>query len=208
LETRVDTVEVFGVLHEPDQHSGTSVALTHGAGSNYEAPLLVRLSRTLAKAGWEVLRYDLPFRRERRGGMPAAAQAKDREGVVRAIDFLRRRKPEGLLAGGHSYGGRQTAMAAAERAGLAEALLLLSYPLHPPKRPDQKRTSFFPELRTPVLFVHGTKDPYASIEELREATGAIPAKTDIVVVEGAGHDLKQAADLSAEILTRLNALRS
>ena len=60
-------------------------------------------------------------------------------------------------------------MAAAENPELAAGLLLLSYPLHPPNKPEQMRTAFFPELRTPALFVHGTKDGFGSPEELREA---------------------------------------
>ena len=110
------------------------------------------------------------------------------------------------FAGGHSYGGRQTAMAAAGRPPLAAALLLLSYPLHPPQKPQQKRTSYFPQLQTPALFVHGTADPFGTPEELREAIAQIPARTDLLLVEGAGHDLKRAAGLSGEIRERLLAL--
>ena len=111
-----------------------------------------------------------------------------------------------MIAGGHSYGGRQTAMLAAEHPGGADGLLLLSYPLHPPKKPEQMRTAYFPELRTPALFVHGTGDPFGSLEELREAIAAIPAPTDVLPVEGAAHDLKRAPDLAADILTRLYAV--
>ena len=100
--------------------------------------------------------------------------------------FFAAGNPSAWLPVGHSYGGRQTAMAAAEHPQLAETLLLLSYPLHPPKRPDQKRTAYFADLRTPTLFVHGTKDPFATIEELREEIAAIPSRTDVLVVEGAG----------------------
>jgi hypothetical protein len=80
-------------------------------------------------------------------------------------------------------------MLAAEQPGIADSLLLLSYPLHPPNRPDQLRTGHFPGLRTPARFVHGTKDPFGSPEELREAMALIPAPTELIVVEGAGHDL-------------------
>jgi predicted alpha/beta-hydrolase family hydrolase len=207
VETRVETAEVFGVVHEPEDRPGLAVALTHGAGSGHDSPLLVRLAERLSGAGCLVLRYDLPFRRDRRGGvMSPAAQARDREGVAQAIAFLRARGADRLVAGGHSYGGRQTAMAAAEHPKLADALLLLSYPLHPPRKPEQKRTAYFPELQVPALFVHGTRDPFASIEELREEIATIPARTDVLVVEGAAHDLKRAADLSGEILTRLDPL--
>ena len=108
----------------------------------------------------------------RLGPTSPAAQARDREGVARAVQALRQRVKGRVFAGGHSYGGRQTAMIAAERPDLADGLLLLSYPLHPPRKPDQPRTGFFPEWRTPALFVHGTRDPFGTLEELRGAIGA------------------------------------
>jgi predicted alpha/beta-hydrolase family hydrolase len=188
-----EAVGVRGVLHRPPVPNGDAFALTHGAGSNANAPLLVRMAAALAEAGYVVLRYDLPFRIERPKGPPVPPMAaRDREGIARAVDALRKLTPGRVFAGGHSYGGRQTAMAAAEHTELAAALLLLSYPLHPPHKPEQMRIGFFPELRTPVLFVHGTADPFATVEELRAAITMIPAYTDLFVVEGAGHDLKNA----------------
>jgi predicted alpha/beta-hydrolase family hydrolase len=82
-------------------------------------------------------------------------------------------------------------MLAAEEAGVADGLLLLSYPLHPPEKPLQLRTAHFPSLRTPAVFVHGTKDPFGTPDELRAAIALIPAHAQIVEVEGAGHDLKK-----------------
>lgn len=198
---------VRGVLHTPERPRGDAIVLTHGAGSNCQAPLLARLARDFAEAGYLVLRYDLPFRQQRSKGPPfPAAAARDREGVREAVAALRGMCSGRMIAGGHSYGGRQTAMAAAESGGLADALLLLSYPLHPPGQPAKKRTAFFGDLRTPALFVHGTNDPFGSPEELREAVAGIPARTDVLVVEGAAHDLKRAADQAGEILSRLEAL--
>jgi len=199
--------DVHGILHVPDEPGGDALALTHGAGSNCNASLLVQVARAFAGAGFLVLRFDLPFRQLRPTGPPfPASAARDREGIERAVKALREMARGSIYAGGHSYGGRQSAMAAAERPDMAAGLLLLSYPLHPPRKPDQKRTGFFPELRTPALFVHGTRDPFASTEELREAMALIPAPTDLLPVERAGHDLKRAADLSAEILARFRAL--
>jgi hypothetical protein len=97
-------------------------------------------------------------------------------------------------------------MAAAERPGMADALLLLSYPLHPPAKPGQMRTSYFPELRTPALFVHGSQDPFGSPAELGQALTLIPAPTDLLTVEGAGHDLKRAGEMGVELLARLRSL--
>jgi hypothetical protein len=198
---------VRGFLHRPERPCGDGLALTHGAGSNAAAPLLARVAEAFAGAGFVVLRYDLPFRQLRATGPPNPHHAaRDREGIARAADAVRGMAQGRLFAGGHSYGGRQTAMWAAEHPGAAAALLLLSYPLHPPGKPEQKRTNFFRELRTPALFVHGGEDPFGSIREMREALTLIPAKTELVAVERAGHDLKRGLGLGAEMVERIGEL--
>jgi hypothetical protein len=207
MEQAFDADGVRGVLHRPENPTGEAIALTHGAGSNCHAPLLVRLSRAFADAGLLVLRYDLPFRQQRPKGPPfPAVAARDREGVAQAVDALRRLAPGQIFAGGHSYGGRQTAMAASERPGMAGALLLLSYPLHPPAKPDQLRTNFFHDLRIPALFVQGSDDPFGSLGELRDALKLIPAPTELLAVEHAAHDLKRAGEMGDELLARLRKL--
>ncbi len=207
MSERVETRAIEGYLDLPETPGSETLILTHGAGSNATAPLLAKMAAAFAANGFLVLRYNLPFRMRRPKGPPFPAQAaEDRQGVLRAAAFARSQAPGVLLAGGHSYGGRQTAMAAAEHPELFVALLLLSYPLHPPRKPDQKRTSFFPDLRTPALFVHGSQDPFGSPEELREAMALIAAPSDLMVVEGAAHDLRRAPDMASEILTRLHAL--
>lgn len=203
MEEAFESGGVRGVLHQPTRANGDAFALTHGAGSNCNAPLLQALARAFAEAGYTVLRYDLPFRQQRPKGPPfPAAAARDREGVGQAVAAVRGLVAGRVFAGGHSYGGRQTAMAAAEHPGLADALLLLSYPLHPPKRREQMRTSFFPDLRTPAFFVHGTADGFGTLEELRDAMTLIPVRTELLAVEGAGHDLKRPAEIGARVLER------
>ena len=185
-ESRSPTV--CGFWHEVDTPRGTLV-LTHGAGSNAAAPLLVAVAEAFANAGYAVLRCDLPFRQLRPHGPPFPAHAvQDRTGLENAVLSVKDRGPVWL--GGHSYGGRQASMLAAEKPDLVKALLLLSYPLHPPRRPADLRTAHFPNLRTPALFVHGERDPFGSIEELRQAITLIPARTELHPVPGAGHDLK------------------
>lgn len=163
--------------------------LTHGAGSNRNAPLLVALANAFQEAGVEVVRYYLPFRQARPHGPPRPGDAaRDREGLGAEVLKLRT-KAGRVWIGGHSYGGRQASMLAAESPGLADGLLLLSYPLHPPRKPDQLRTAHFLKLQTPAMFVHGSRDPFGSLEELRKAIELIPVQTCLLEVDGAGHDL-------------------
>lgn len=164
--------------------------LTHGAGSNRNAPLLVVLDAEFGAHAVEVTRYDLPFRQKRPHGPPRPPDAAlDRQGLREQLVLLREQKPDQLWLGGHSYGGRQASILASEEPGLADALLLLSYPLHPPGKAGQLRTSHFPKLRTPVMFVHGSRDPFGSLDELKSAIALIPGPVQLLEVEGAGHDL-------------------
>ena len=179
------------------------IVLTHGAGSNADAPLLVALAAAFEAAGWLAVRYNLPYRQARPSGPPFPAHAAaDRAGLAGAVAQMRA-SVDGIVAvGGHSYGGRQASLLAAEQAGLIDALLLLSYPLHPPRKPQQLRTTHFADWRTAALFVHGTRDPFASIEELLAAIADIPARTRIMPIERAGHELKgvDAAAVAAAFL--------
>ena len=187
---------VRGWLHEPDLTPAAprsrAIVLTHGAGSSREAPLLKAAAEVLAEAGYWTLRCDLAFRQEGRHGPFKAFQARDREGIRRAAEELRKVAPGSLYLGGHSYGGRQSTMLAAEQPDVADALLLMSYPLHPTRQPASLRVEHFPALRTPALFVHGTRDPFGSIEEMREALQLIPARTRLVEVQAAAHGLSPA----------------
>jgi len=189
-----DHPAVRGFLHRPETAPLEALVLTHGAGSNCGAPLLVAMADAFSSAGILVLRCDLPFRQARPHGPPFGNGAQDRAGLRRAVEVLRELAlrdgtPVRVSLGGHSYGGRQASMLAAEDASIAERLLLLSYPLHPPEKPQQLRTAHFPKLQTPALFVHGSRDPFGSLGEMREALDSIPARTQLLAIEGAAHDL-------------------
>ncbi len=242
---------VRGFLHTPAAPNGDGLVLTHGAGSNAQAPLLIALSEAFCADGFAVLRCDLPYRQVRSFGPPGPADAaRDRAGLKNAIAALGQvlRQELGknfgeesgkkldapLLAGvarsgnlpaanagensgqvylgGHSYGGRQCSMLCAEDSCMAASLLLLSYPLHPPRRPEQQRTQHLPDLRTPTLFVHGTRDPFGSIAEIEQALKMIPAETKLLRVEGAGHDLgfkgkARREELPTAVLTEMQRMQ-
>jgi hypothetical protein len=102
---------------------------------------------------------------------------------------MRRLTPGRIYLGGHSYGGRQASLLAAGEPGLVERLLLLSYPLHPPRRPDELRTAHFPRLNTPALFVHGTSDGFGTVAEMEAALKLIRARSELLPVAAAGHEL-------------------
>jgi predicted alpha/beta-hydrolase family hydrolase len=187
-----NTIEphVRGHLHTPENLNGNGLVLTHGAGSNSQAPLLVALSEAFARAGFTVLRCDLPYRQTRSFGPPGPGDAaRDRAGLKNAVAAMKKLCSGRVFLGGHSYGGRQSSMLCAEEAGLVPGLLLLSYPLHPPRKPEQLRTQHFTDLRTLTLFIQGTRDPFGTIAEIEQALKSIPGKTKLLAINGAGHDL-------------------
>jgi predicted alpha/beta-hydrolase family hydrolase len=204
--------QVRGFLHRPAQAGGDGLVLTHGAGSNCKAPLLIALAEVFSDAGFTVLRCDLPYRQLRPFGPPRPGDAsRDRDGLKNAVAAMRKRVSGRLFLGGQSYGGRQSTMLCAEQPDLVNGLLLLSYPLHAPSRPDRPRTQHLPKLHAPCLFVHGTRDSFGSIEEMESALKLIPGKTKLVPVDRAGHDLgfkgkSKRQELPAIVLTGFREL--
>jgi predicted alpha/beta-hydrolase family hydrolase len=174
--------------------------------------LLVALAENFAQTGFIVLRCDLPFRQKRASGPPRGSAVEDQAGLERAVEALREFVPERLYLGGQSYGGRQASIAASKQSDVVSGLLLLSYPLHAPGKPEKLRVEHFPKLSMSALFVHGTKDPFGSIEEMQQARKLIPAETGLVPILEAGHDLgysrKKTAnsDLPAVVLANFTQL--
>jgi predicted alpha/beta-hydrolase family hydrolase len=167
-----------------------ALLLTHGAGADREHHTLVALDDGLRLP---VRRVDFPYRM-------AGRRAPDRAPVAvahvreQAAAFVaeRRIRPNRLVVGGRSYGGRMCSLAVAE--GMpAAGLVLLSYPLHPPGKPDQLRIEHFPHLEVPCLFVSGRKDAFGTPEELEGAVAAIPGPVELAFVDG-GHEPKRRDD--------------
>lgn len=169
-----------------------ALLLAPGAGADRNQPKLVAIDEAVTALGWEVARMDFPYRR-------AGRRAPDRPPVLleavraAAADLVEGAGiPAGrLVLGGRSMGGRICSMAVA--AGLpAAGLVLVSYPLHPPGRPDSQpeRTAHLPLLELPCLFVSGTRDAFGTAAELEAATAAIPGPVTHVWLDGGDHGLR------------------
>jgi predicted alpha/beta-hydrolase family hydrolase len=170
--------------------------LTPGAGSGRDHPSLVRIERRLAPL--PVARVDFPYRREGRKtpDRPPKLIACIQEEAAAFVERIGV-GPERLVLGGRSMGGRMCSMAVAE-GWPAAGLVLISYPLHPPGRPDRLRIEHLPAITIPCLLVSGTRDAFGSPDELSAHTAAIPGPVTHVWIEGRGHDLKGAEGEVAE----------
>lgn len=199
LVEEIDDDGVRGCLHLPAGQPRAALALTHGAGGNCSAKLLIDVATRWADNGVAVLRFDMAFRRAKPSGPPHPSRASgDRDSIRVAADRLRDRVAGPLYIGGHSYGGRQASMVVAEQAAVADGLVLLSYPLHPPGKPEKSRTAHLPDITISSLFVSGTKDPFGTPAELREAVRSVSGPTRLEEVLGAGHDISAAKHRVAE----------
>ncbi|MDP9402522.1 MAG: dienelactone hydrolase family protein [Actinomycetota bacterium] len=180
--------------------------LTPGAGAGRDQPSLVAIEETVAPHGVVVDRIDFPYRLagRRAPDKPAVLVAT----VVDAAAKLAARAglaPERIALGGRSMGGRMCSMAAADGQPCL-GLVLVSYPLHPPGRPERLRTEHFPAITVPCLFVSGTRDAFGAPSELEEATAVIPADVTHVWLEGGDHGLRRRDDdVASAVATWLTA---
>ncbi len=173
--------------------------LTPGAGASADHPSLVAVEEALVPRGIGVARLDFPYRLagRRAPDRPPVLIAAVVQGATALADELGV-PPKRLALGGRSMGGRMCSMAVAEGAVPAAALVLISYPLHPPGRPDALRTAHFDRLDLPCLFVSGTKDAFGSPAELETATAAIPGPVTHVWIEGGDHGLRRRDEAVAQ----------
>jgi predicted alpha/beta-hydrolase family hydrolase len=195
-------------MAQPSRRSGSAtpapagLLLAPGAGAGSDQPSLIAIDDAVTATGVRVARMDFGYRL-------AGRRAPDRPPVLLAavVDAATQLAqsagvaPDRLALGGRSMGGRICSMAVAD--GLpAAALVLVSYPLHPPGRPDRLRTDHFGGLRVPCLFVSGTRDAFGTPAELEAATATIAGPVTHVWIDGGDHGLRRKDDEVAEAVRR------
>ncbi len=166
-----------------------ALVVAHGAGSGMDHPFLVGFCEELATLGVSALRFNFPYIQagRRSPGSPKDAIA----AFVAVFDAATTRTDSRpVFAGGKSYGGRISSMAAAE--GMpAAGLVFLGYPMHPPGKPEQARDAHLYTLKVPMLFLQGTKDPFATAEVLKPVLKKLGVRATFVPFEGAGHSFER-----------------
>ena len=176
--------------------------LAPGAGAGSDQAGLLAIDRAAAGAGFVVKRMDFPYRRAgRRGPDRPDVLVSTVIGEAASLAASGGVRPERVFAGGRSMGGRMCSMAVAS--GMpAAGLVLVSYPLHPPGRPERLRTEHFSRLQLPCLFVSGTRDAFATPRELEQCVSAVPGPVTLHFVEGADHSLRRREEEVADVVTR------
>jgi len=178
--------EVSAVWHPAD---GPALVVGHGAGAGMDHPFIVGFCEAVADEGIAALRFNFPYME---AGRRTPDQAKNAIGAFRSAYETATERSGGrpVLGGGKSYGGRIASMAAAE--GMpAAALVFLGYPLHAPGKTEQIRDTHLYDLTTPMLFLHGTKDPFAEPKELAKVIRRLGDRATLVDFDGAGHSFER-----------------
>jgi uncharacterized protein len=173
--------------------------LAPGAGADANSPALIAIENAMPK-NVSVWRMDFPYRK-------AGRRAPDREPVL--LDAARKELAEfsktsriprkRIFLGGRSMGGRMCSMVAAEGVDCA-GLALVSYPLHPPGKPEKLRVDHFPRIAVPTLFVSGTRDAFGTPEEFAKYTRTIEGDVTHEWIEGGDHGLRKSSEQAAQIV--------
>ena len=174
--------DVSAVWHPAD---GPALVVGHGAGAGMDHPFIVGFCEAVADEGIAALRFNFPYME---AGRRTPDAAKNAIGAFRSAFETAGDRSGGrpVLGGGKSYGGRIASMAAAE--GMpAAALVFLGYPFHPPGKPDQVRDAHLYELTIPMLFLQGTKDPFAQPVAVARVIKKLGSRATFVPWDGAGH---------------------
>jgi predicted alpha/beta-hydrolase family hydrolase len=184
--TVTDAVRVSGLLQTPARARACYV-LAHGAGAGMDHPFMVAVAEELARRGIATLRYQFPYmeRGARRPDPPQLAQATVRAAVVTALRLL----PElPLVGGGKSFGGRMTSQTQAKASlqGVC-GLAFLGFPLHPAGRPSQDRAEHLFDVQIPLLFLQGTRDTLASLDQLEPLCKKLGRRATLKLFADADH---------------------
>ena len=183
-------------------HARAVLLLAHGAGGDLNDAFLRDVGAALISSSVATLRFNLPYRDAGRRAPGSQAQSED---GYRAVASEARRQGVPLLCGGKSYGGRIATHIVSDGFDV-DGLVLLSYPLHAPGRPDKLRDAHLAGIRLPMLFVQGTRDPFATPDLLQTTVDGL-ASAELVWIEGGDHSLnvkgRKRPDVVDEVVSAL-----
>ena len=194
------SIEIIGmgnisaVLSGPDQpgdSNKTGVIIAHGAANDMNNSLIVAVADGLASAGYTTLRFNFPYKEKgKKSPDTEPTLIRTWQSTVSHILNNERLPVDRVVAAGKSMGGRiASQMVAADQMDV-EALIFLGYPLHAPGRTDKLRDSHLYEIKKPMLFFAGTRDPLCNMEKLRDVLHRLPDQCDLEIVQGGDHSFK------------------
>jgi len=170
--------------------AGITLILGHGAGAGQSSPFMVTFATELALRGIDAVTFNFFYMEHRRGGpdkndkLEACWRA-----VIETVRTHKKLKRNKLAIGGKSMGGRIASQVAAAGVGDLAGLVFLGYPLHPPGNPEKLRSKHLPLIKSPMLFIQGSRDTFGTEDEMRPIVKKLPRAT-LHIISGGDHSLK------------------
>ena len=199
--------EVSGAWQRPDEDARSALILGHGAGHGMNTRLLIDIAEALALRGVAVLRFNFPYMEAGRRGPDPQSRL---EACYRAVAETVAKEFERPFLGGKSMGGRIASHIVADGFPAA-GLVFLGYPLHPPGQPGRMRDAHLRQIEVPMLFLQGTRDPFATPDLLHQTVEGLPTAR-LVEIEGGDHSFKMKgrspADVTADFVEAIDAFIS
>jgi len=181
--------------YDAAERDAPTLVLAHGAGAGHDHPWMKKVGQGLADRGVRVVTFDFPYKAQKKSvpDKPAVLEAAFATAWREAHEAAARegRQPRSWFAGGKSMGGRISSQVAA-KSGFDPApagLIFFGYPLHPPGKPEQRRDAHLPAIGVPMLFLHGSKDPFGTPAEMTSLIAGLPGAR-LELVEGGDHSLE------------------
>ena len=198
-EERVSAV--IAVPERYGERKKTGIIISHGAGNDMDNPMIVFLAEGLAEAGYLTLRFNFPYREKgRKKPDPQHELVSTWQSVYRYLKENSEFKPDKIIATGKSMGGRVAAQMSADGLLKPERLVFFGYPLHAPGKKDQPRDAHLYQIKIPMLFFAGTRDPFCDLATMKEVLGRLDASWDLETIDGGDHsfDLPKSAETSQQ----------
>ena len=186
------------------QKSKCIMTLAHGAGAGMHHSFMVTLSQSLSEAGIATLRFNFPFTENKKGrpDTPAVAHQTIEAAILKAQKLFPKLP---LFVAGKSFGGRMTSQSlAALPNNNVKGIIFYGFPLHAPGKPSVERAEHLKDVKTPMLFLQGSKDEFATWELIQKVTSSLPL-AELVRIEGANHGFKAGKQDIIKILTTITA---
>jgi predicted alpha/beta-hydrolase family hydrolase len=168
-----------------------TLILGHGAGANQLSPFMKLFADGLSERGLDAITFNFLYMERGRGAPdPKAKLESCYQSVIDAALSHKKLKSNRLAIGGKSMGGRIASQVAAADGKNVDALVFLGYPLHPPGKPEQLRDAHLKDIRAPMLFIQGSKDPFGTSDEIRSVIKKHKLSATLYVIEGGDHSFK------------------
>lgn len=178
------------------------MTIAHGAGAGMNHSFMVSLAQALSEEGIATLRFNFPFTENKKGrpDTPAVAHQTIESAILKAQKLFPKLP---LFVAGKSFGGRMTSQYLATHPDAAiKGVIFYGFPLHAPGKPSIERAEHLKDVKTPMLFLQGSKDEFATWKLIEKVTSQFPL-AELIKIDGANHGFKSGKQDNIKLLSTI-----